>query len=322
MNGRNQKDALSITIMSDAQQHSPTQQEDTVPELSPQSPLQDWGPMLRAYAPWAGFRLSQNGEPVLCWRTANAPKGLTLFVAGPCSSSMDLAWQLVEKGLFPDWASVLVTSQSSGRGQFGRQWHSPTGNVYGSLRVPLLTPPWRGLVPLLLAEAVRDVLRGSGLHVEIKWPNDMLVRRKKVGGILIEERLDVVVAGIGLNLTSSPSADELHGPNAMPPGCLKEFGVDLSPPDMWMRLVCEISSRLVETVSTRHPEDFVRNLESHLAYVGEKVIVDSTDMASCPAMVQGIDISGGLKVRTAEGERVLRSGSIYPVPGDGTRSVR
>ncbi|HSW46799.1 MAG TPA: biotin--[acetyl-CoA-carboxylase] ligase [Phycisphaerae bacterium] len=270
---------------------------------------------MNGFGTWTAIRLSQGGRSISCWRGQGASGNRTLFVAGPCPSSMDLAWELSEKGLFPDGASVLVASQSSGRGQLGRPWHSPAGNLYGTVRLLPLLPEWGGLAPLLLAEAALEVLGGLGLVAEIKWPNDVLVRRKKVGGILLEERSGVVMAGIGLNLTAAPDSGVLRGPQAMPAGFLKEFGVDISPPDMWLRLVDEIGFRMGEVLSSRKPRDVVMNLESHLAYMGEKVVVEASEAAACPATVLGLHVSGGIRVLTAQGERVFCAGSIYPAVG-------
>lgn len=252
------------------------------------------------------------GNSIACKRIKSVPFDLTLYAVDSCTSSMDLAWQLVQDGKLSDWASVLAASQSSGRGQFNRRWQSPPGNVYGSLRIPQLSPAWRNLISLLSAESMRVVLTEQGLATTIKWPNDVLVAGKKVSGILIEERAGIIIAGVGLNLVSAPSPDDPDRANALAAGCLQEFGVILPPMKIWVRFIREMQSRLPETVSTGDPEDFVMGLMTHLAFIGERIVLDAYDGGNRSAILLGLDRSGGIKVQTSEGVRVFYSGSIYP----------
>ena len=105
---------------------------------------------------------------------------------------------------------VLAKRQTSGRGRMGRGWSSPEGGLYLSV---LLRPNLPGQVLLKMtvfscvpvAKAIEEV---GGIGVQLKWPNDLMVRGKKVGGVLVEgvskgAHLDFVVIGIGLNVNSS-----------------------------------------------------------------------------------------------------------------------
>ncbi len=274
----------------------------------------DWEPVVTALGFWNECCLSHGGQRITCWRAGDDQEALTLFTSGPCSSSMDLAWQITADELFPTWASVLVTAQTSGRGQFRRTWHSPPGNVYGSLRLPELNSTWRNLTPLLLGAGVLSVLQDLNLPARIKWPNDLLVGSNKVGGILIEERHGVVIAGVGLNLVSSPSLGKMRNRHALPPGCLADFGVNVSPPEIWIHLVRNLRSEIEVTTSVTCRQTFVKNLEAHLAYVGETVILNAGNMQNRTATLVGLDSCGGIMVTTSEGQEVFCSGSIHPYP--------
>lgn len=112
---------------------------------------------------------------------------------------------------------VVAECQSSGRGRLGRVWQSPPGaGVYCSVVVhlPAAVAP---LLTLAAGVAVADGLRVStGLEVQLKWPNDIWVDGRKLGGILseaaaIEAERAVVVTGIGLNLTPSVWHPDLAG---------------------------------------------------------------------------------------------------------------
>lgn len=226
---------------------------------------------------------------------------------------MDVAWRLSNERSFPDWASVLSATQFSGRGQFGRTWKSPPGNVYGTVRIPRLGPAWSDLQPLLLAETVRGLLENLGLPAAIKWPNDLIVDGKKVGGILLETRSDIVMAGLGLNLSSAPQPHDLRHPLAQPAGYLGEFGVWCTPMEIWVSFIHEAHRLIQHLHLLGDPERFVDSLTPRLAYIGESILLDAYAEGRQPALYLGVDAGGAIKVLTSEGERIFRSGSIYPM---------
>ncbi len=125
------------------------------------------------------------------------------------TSTMDEASALAEKGA-EDGTVVLAEEQSAGRGRFSRPWLSPKGNL--SLSV-LLRPERRmaDFVSMLAGLAVvRSVRKTTGLEAYLKWPNDVLLRGRKLSGILVEtsyssNELQYVVVGIGINLSFDPS---------------------------------------------------------------------------------------------------------------------
>ncbi len=105
-------------------------------------------------------------------------------------STNDEAWRELGKG-GPDCTVVTATRQTSGRGRLGRRWSSPRGNLYLSIlrrmREGLEHSPGMAIVAgVALALAVEEV---TGISVDLKWPNDVWVGGKKLGGILLEGRL-------------------------------------------------------------------------------------------------------------------------------------
>jgi BirA family biotin operon repressor/biotin-[acetyl-CoA-carboxylase] ligase len=226
---------------------------------------------------------------------------------------MDTAWHLSEMRCFPEWASVLAESQSSGRGQFGRRWHSPPGNLYGTVRIQQPGTTWKDLVPLILAEAMRSVLQKLGVTPAIKWPNDLILDGKKIGGILVESRAGKVMAGLGLNLVSAPHPRELRHPLAPPAGYLEASGLQLKPVSVWISFIREARSLIAHAIRGSEPRRFIERLTPHMAYRGESVLLDAYAAGGQPVVFQGLDASGAIKVLTAEGERVFHSGSMYPV---------
>ena len=105
----------------------------------------------------------------------------------------------------PEGALVVADHQTAGRGRLGRRWEAPPGKAL--LFSILLRPPPERNVPqlsLVAGVAVADALeRTLGLSVQLKWPNDVMLRRRKVAGCLAEVRDGVVVLGIGLNVNQT-----------------------------------------------------------------------------------------------------------------------
>jgi BirA family biotin operon repressor/biotin-[acetyl-CoA-carboxylase] ligase len=129
---------------------------------------------------------------------------------GAVESTQEVAFDLAAQGL-PDGAAVLADHQTHGRGRRGRAWQDePGASLLVSLvvrpRLPVATLPGLSFAAAL---AVVDALAATvGLAPTVKWPNDVRVGGKKIGGILLESRVGegatpIVVVGIGLNLAQA-----------------------------------------------------------------------------------------------------------------------
>lgn len=125
-----------------------------------------------------------------------------------CSSTNDIANELALQGE-PEGTVVLAEEQTKGRGTKGRDWFSPRGKgLYASV---ILRPLKRdmSLLPLAAGVAVREALLGVfGLFTRLRWPNDVLYGREKIGGILCEgsflgNRVSHMILGIGVNLNQT-----------------------------------------------------------------------------------------------------------------------
>lgn len=111
---------------------------------------------------------------------------------------------------------VLAEMQIAGRGRFGRDWHSPVGrNLAISIGARLSrAPDDLGAISLVVGVAVASAIRKLGIDVvALKWPNDILLDNRKVGGILVDvvqatTPIDIVV-GIGLNVGGGSSTEKI-----------------------------------------------------------------------------------------------------------------
>jgi BirA family biotin operon repressor/biotin-[acetyl-CoA-carboxylase] ligase len=113
--------------------------------------------------------------------------------------------QALLEASMPEGALAVADHQSAGRGRLGRTWEAPPGTAL-LCSVLLKPPPERNPSELSLVAgvAVADALeRKTGLAVQIKWPNDVMLRRTKVAGCLAELKDGAVVLGVGVNVNQT-----------------------------------------------------------------------------------------------------------------------
>jgi len=133
--------------------------------------------------------------------------GRQVFYRETVLSTNDLAKELARGGV-PEGTLVVAEEQSGGRGRMGRAWHSPAGaGLWFSLVLfPPVNPSDASQLTMLTAvAATRAVRSAADVPAVIKWPNDLLVKNKKVVGILTElsaemDRVNYLVVGVGINV--------------------------------------------------------------------------------------------------------------------------
>lgn len=163
--------------------------------------------------PHLGYRLISSPDRLVPFevnRELNTKfMGKKIYYFDTVSSTMDVAWQLGIKGSC-EGTIVLAESQTKGRGRLGRNWFSPKyKGIYLSLILrPKILPHQMPLLTLMNAVSICEAIREkTGLTCQIKWPNDILIHHKKLGGILTELNAETdvsrfVVIGIGLNVNN------------------------------------------------------------------------------------------------------------------------
>ncbi len=163
-------------------------------------------------SPHAGYRLigtpdALHADDLISRLGKTRVVGREIHVFQQTTSTNDVAARLARGGA-REGAVVFAEMQSKGRGRMGRRWVSPAGK--GLWFTVLLRPdmPPQGATQLTVGAATalsRAIALQTGLATEIKWPNDILIRGKKVAGILTEMRAELdhlqeVLLGIGINV--------------------------------------------------------------------------------------------------------------------------
>ncbi len=202
-------------------------------------------------------------------------------------------------------ALAVCDEQTEGRGRLGRRWVAPAGTAI--LCSLLLRPPAERRAPELSlvggVAAALTVERTLGLASQIKWPNDVMVNRRKVAGVLAEGAGDAVVLGIGLNVNQR--REELPDEGDVPPASLLTVdAVRRARAPLLADLVLELerayklwsAGGLEALYEELGPRDFLRN---------RKVYLDGDE-----GYAVGIDRRGRLEVTVAGEHRFVESGEV------------
>jgi BirA family transcriptional regulator, biotin operon repressor / biotin---[acetyl-CoA-carboxylase] ligase len=272
-------------------------------EVTDDSPIEDPPGSDDSPARWEG----RSAEELR--RGWNLPRVLLRRQVG---STNDLARSLAIAGA-PVGTLVLAEEQVSGRGRAGRGWHSPPGAGLWCSFVAAPSPPEAvGRLPLLVGLRIADALDGWAT-VRIKWPNDLVVEGRKLGGILCEAAwragaVERLVIGIGLNLLQRE----------------EDFPVEIRGTASSLRLVGRrevdrytVASAIFEHLRpmlfgpdgvTLDPREFA--IRDALRGVPVQVRDPATGRTIGRGRAGGIDSHGALRLEGSEGTVLVRSGTV------------
>ncbi|MCX8998915.1 biotin--[acetyl-CoA-carboxylase] ligase [Rhizobiaceae bacterium BDR2-2] len=210
---------------------------------------------------------------------------------------------------------ITANRQTGGRARRGRTWVSERGNLYASL---LLIDPaplaMLGSLPLAVAVALHRaagrVLPLDAPALEVKWPNDLLIGRRKVSGILIEGEFlpdgrHVVVIGIGINVRFKPD-NPLY-----PVTCLVDEGASVFPDELFAHLF-EAMAHVLEIWDSGRGIAKITTLWRDVACgIGEPITVNLSDRSLRGRFV-GIDDQGLLQMELEDGGReTISAGDVF-----------
>ncbi len=240
------------------------------------------------------------------------PFGSRVTYLPEVGSTNDVAARFAE--LDPGEGRVVVAdAQTAGRGRLGRTWASPPG---AGLYMSALLRPSPAAAPLLTmmagVAAVEGIEAATGLRPEVKWPNDLLVGRRKLAGILAEGSVGVqglqhVVLGIGVNLLNAAYPPDI----ALRATSLEsELGRAVERGLVCLELLAALAARYAQLSAGRRAGllDDWRALAPSAR--GRRVEWDGPDGEIHAGITHGIDDTGALLVRTNEGVERIVAGEV------------
>lgn len=210
---------------------------------------------------------------------------------------------------------ITAGRQTGGRGRRGRAWFSEPGNLYASLLLIDAAPMERlGSLPLAVAVAVQQavsrILPLGTPEAVIKWPNDILVERRKVCGILIEgetlaDGRHALAVGIGINVAVAPDA------GLYPVATLRDFGASAAPEELFAHLFQAMAGALSLWSRGQGIAAIMERWKQVAGGIGENITVNLPDR-SISGRFAGIDDTGLLKLETDDGgTRLIAAGDVF-----------
>lgn len=229
------------------------------------------------------------------------PVGAVIHRLARVTSTNDVARDLARDGA-PHGTAVVAEEQTSGRGTKGRVWHSPPGlGLYASfiLRFPDLGPASAfHFLPLAAGLAAADaVWEAAGIEARLKWPNDLVLGRRKLGGILAESvstgsSPGFAVVGVGINVG--------HGERDFPEG-LRQSSTSLClaggrPADKEgvFAALCRTLDNWYNSLIRGEKDAIARAFGDRAAFSPGDPVRVTTGAGSFPGTYRGLDAEGRL----------------------------
>ena len=269
-----------------------------------------------AASPHQGYRLLDvpdvlHADDLLSLVRGNKTVGRDIRVFEETSSTNDVAEKLARDGV-KEGVVVFAESQTRGRGRLGRKWISPPrkGLWFSVLLRPDLRPQAATQLTVVAATALLRAIRDqTGLTPEIKWPNDILLRGRKVAGVLTElsaelDHVKHLILGIGVdvNIAASEFPADLR---KLATSLKIEAGRHVHRADLAARILRELDHDY-ERLRVHRVQEVADEWEQHCTTLGRRVSIHLGDR-TLQGQAESLDEDGALLLRTQHGrlERII-----------------
>ena len=226
----------------------------------------------------------------------------------------------------PDGSVYFADEQLLGRGRGNHGWHSPVGEgLYVSV---LLRPGWPArrvhLLPLAAGLAAAGaVSTAASLTIDLRWPNDLLIGTRKVGGILVEaktdgDRIAFAVVGIGINVHQTE-----FNPGLSTAGT--SLALETTRLVSRQALMIELLHRLAEEASALADPDAATRIPARLEAASTWVRgrrIDAHGPQACTGVTEGLDAHGFLLVRTTGGLVTVQTGGVREPGASASQQIK
>ncbi len=213
----------------------------------------------------------------------------------------------------PEGTVLAAEAQTAGRGRMNRRWHAAprAALTFSVLLRPAAVPvAHRGWVPLLSGVAAVSALRQvAAVDAVLKWPNDVLVGRRKLAGILAEQAGDAIVVGIGINVSAVPP-----GPPGAAATCLQaECGAPVSRQRLLVAVLGELERAYRRWTADPDGPRLRQHYQSGCDTIGRAVRVELPGGRELAGTAVEVDGHGRLVVRTGDSRTAVSAGDVVHV---------
>ena len=233
-------------------------------------------------------------------------KSYNLLVFEDVDSTNSEALRMASSGVSGNFV-IISNHQSGGRGSKGRAWKSIAGNLHVSILLESISetknhPQLSFLTANAVYEAIKELAKEKKkkLNIKLKWPNDILINDRKVGGILLEsisrEKKNYVIIGIGINIIEAPAKV------AFPATSLYDERLVLDSSDELLNYVISWFDKLYKQWIMDNNFYRVRKDWMKRAYnLNKTITVDDGNRKLC-GIFKEINLDGALCLETNDGE--------------------
>lgn len=246
------------------------------------------------------------------------PEGLGRTTLKEVDSTNSYAVELALEGAPSTW--IRADKQVQGKGSRGRAWSSQPGNFFGSLVFrPEGDANQAALRSFTASISVAQALESFGVErdqISLKWPNDVLLNKKKIAGILLESsgagnKIEYLVVGLGINLISFPPRILLRPGGLEATSVKAETGLNIRPDDM-LDALAKSFDELEKLLNQSGFGEISKLWLQKAAFLGEEISLQWGDK-TLRGRFKTIDETGALVLTTKSGEKVISAGEmVFP----------
>ncbi len=201
-----------------------------------------------------------------------------------------------------DFHVIISEKQTKGKGRLGKKWSSPnSGNIYMTICTEndLSISPISLVTALICKKAINKIAKQE--LIMLKWPNDILLNNKKVGGILVEteiyEEKTRTIIGIGINMSIKKEESWW--------GDLSKFNIETKRNE----LINKILSDFIK-ISYNLNFNWIDEWRDSCIHMNKEIKIQDSDSLEKKAIFKDIDTRGNAIIETKEGQKVITSGEI------------
>lgn len=201
-----------------------------------------------------------------------------------------------------DFHVIISEKQTKGKGRLGKKWSSPnSGNIYMTICTEndLSISPISLVTALICKKAINKIAKQE--LIMLKWPNDILLNNKKVGGILVEteiyEEKTRTIIGIGINMSIKKEESWW--------GDLSKFNIETKR----NVLINKILSDFIK-ISDNLNFNWIDEWRDSCIHMNKEIKIQDSDSLEKKAIFKDIDTRGNAIIETKEGQKVITSGEI------------
>ena len=260
-----------------------------------------------------GYRLIDSSKLPLPWEIKEDLNtkflGNRIYYFNTVDTTQNFAMKIASKKN-EDGSVVIAKKQTGGRGRMKRKWKSPVGGIWMSIIIhPKFDVTYATLVPiatsLALCIAIEKTLK---INTELKWPNDLTSKGKKIAGVLIDasiisNQIESMVLGVGINFKINPN--ELKNsikktPNFYGVATLVKKNENMSP--IIKQFLCELE-KILELINSGQIKKIRNGWTKRSSTIGRNVSI-ITDKGRINGKAIRIDDDGGLII--SKGKKIVR----------------